>query len=229
MDYEEFISIVEQLADLRDDEAEQATRAVLQTLAERISKAEARDLVAQLPPELGPWLFTERGGQGFDVDEFADLQAQLPKDYSYLLPKGPDVEVWAVDELLDKVSRRAELDRDGALRATEAVLTTIAERIAPGEVDDLISLLPVPLHAALKRGKTANPGTALRTPLDKFLGRVAELEGSSPEQARAHARAVFLTLRKALGNQEFFDVTVQFPPEYAALWTRQGNGGRGER
>lgn len=200
MDYEEFISIVKQSADLRDEEAERATRAVLETLAERISKAEARDLVAQLPPELGPWLFTERDGQRFDVDE-----------------------------LLDKVSRRAGLDRDGALRATEAVLTTIAERIAPGEVDDLISLLPIPLHPALKRGKAANPGKAQHTPIDKFLGRMAELEGSSPEQASHHASAVFLTLREALGNQEFFDVTVQFPPEYAVLWARRGSGGRGER
>jgi uncharacterized protein (DUF2267 family) len=74
------------------------------------------------------------------------------------------------------------------------------------------------LHAALKRGKAASPGTAQRTPLKKFLGGVTELEGVSPEQARDHARAVFLTLREALGNEEFFDVTVQFPPEYAVLW-----------
>jgi len=55
MDYEEFISIVRQAADVQDEEAARATRAVLQTIAERISKAEARGLVAQLPPELGPW------------------------------------------------------------------------------------------------------------------------------------------------------------------------------
>jgi uncharacterized protein (DUF2267 family) len=163
MDYEEFISIVKQWADLRDEEAERAIRVVLLTLAERISTGEARDLVSQLPAELGPWLLTEHGGQRFDVDEFlrrvaeheetdiataerhvravlaalsgaldsdefADLEAQLPKDYFYLLPRGPDVEVWPVEELLDKVSRRAGLDRDGALRATEAVLAAIAER-----------------------------------------------------------------------------------------------------
>lgn len=256
MEYEEFISIVKQLAHVQDEDAERATRAILQTLAERISKAEARDLVAQLPAELGPWLFTERGGQRFDVDEFllrvaeregtnvttaerhiraafmalsraltadefADLEAQLPKDYFYLLPRGPHVEVWPVDEFLDKVAGRAGLDRKGALRATEAVLETIAARIAPGEVDDLISLLPVRLHAALKVGKAASPGRAQRTPLEEFLGRVAELEGVSPEQARDHAKAVFLTLREAVGNEEFFDVTVQFPPEYAALWTRR--------
>src|SRR6266487_1011160 len=265
MDYEEFISIVKQWADLPDEEAERAIRVVLQTLAERISTGEARDLVSQLPAELGPWLLTEHGGQRFDVDEFlrrvaereetdiataerhvravlaalsgaldsdefADLEAQLPKDYFYLLPRGPDVEVWPVEELLDKVSRRAGLDRDGALRATEAVLAAIAERIAPREVDDLISVLPVPLHAALKRGKTANPGTALHTPLDKFLSRVAELERSSPEQARDHANAVLPRFSAACrGTEEFFDVTVQFPPEYAVLWMRRGGGGQGER
>jgi uncharacterized protein (DUF2267 family) len=34
--------------------------------------SEARDLVEQLPPELGPWLLTDADGaaEGFDVDEF---------------------------------------------------------------------------------------------------------------------------------------------------------------
>jgi hypothetical protein len=41
------------------------------------------------------------------------------------------------------------------------------------------------------------------------------------EQARNHAHAVFLALREALGDKEFFDVTVQLPPEYAVLWIRR--------
>jgi uncharacterized protein (DUF2267 family) len=264
MDYEEFISIVKQWADLQDEEAERAIRMVLQTLAERISTGEARDLVSQLPAELGPWLLTEHGGQRFDVDEFlrrvaereetdiataerhvravlaalsgaldsdefADLEAQLPQG---LLPpasqrtrrRGLAGRGTARQGL---AARRPGPRRRAADHRSRAGRDRGADR--SGEVDDLISLLPVPLHAALKRGKTANPGTALHTPLDKFLSRVAELEGSSPEQARDHANAVFLTLREVLGNEEFFDVTVQFPPEYAVLWMRQGGGGQGER
>ena len=39
------------------------------------------------------------------------------------------------------------------------------------------------------------------------------------------ARAVFTTLREADGDQEFFDITVQPPPEYAVLWAHQPDTG----
>jgi uncharacterized protein (DUF2267 family) len=103
------------------------------------------------------------------------------------------------------------------------VLETLAERIADGEVDDLITRLPLPLHAALKRDMARSPG-APRMSLDRFLDRVAEREGVTPEQARTDARAVFITLREAVGDEEFFDITVQLPPEYAVLWVRQTGG-----
>ena len=54
-------------------------------------------------------------------------------------------------------------------------------------------------------------------PLERFLERVAGREGVPPEEAGEHARAVFATLREAVG-EEFYDVTVQLPPEYAVLW-----------
>jgi hypothetical protein len=41
----------------------------------------------------------------------------------------------------------------------------------------------------------------------------------SGEEAFAHARAVLLTLREAVGT-EFFDVTVQLGPAYAPLWAK---------
>lgn len=53
--------------------------------------------------------------------------------------------------------------------------------------------------------------------LETFVGRVVERDGVPPEQARTHARAVLTTLREAVG-EEFYDVTVQLPPEYAVLW-----------
>ena len=40
------------------------------TLADRISKEEALDLVEELPPELAPAMFTDGPAEGFDVDEF---------------------------------------------------------------------------------------------------------------------------------------------------------------
>jgi uncharacterized protein (DUF2267 family) len=251
MDHDQFVAVVEQVAGVDRQAAERATRATLQTLAERLSREEARDLVEQLPPELGPWLFTDRTAERFDVDEFlgrvagraevdllaaerharavltalaravgaeefADVVAQLPKDFAPLLPRGPAVEVLAAEVFLGRVAGRAGLDVEGARRATEAVLETLAERIADGEVDDLIGRLPVPLHGALKRGRARSPGAA-RMPMERFLERVAGREGVPPETARGHARAVLSTLREAVG-EEFYDVTVQLPPEYAVLW-----------
>ncbi|MGH2815764.1 MAG: DUF2267 domain-containing protein, partial [Actinomycetota bacterium] len=60
------------------------------------------------------------------------------------------------------------------------------------------------------------PGAA-RMSLERFVERVAGREGVPPETARGHARAVLSTLREAVG-EEFYDVTVQLPPEYAVLW-----------
>jgi uncharacterized protein (DUF2267 family) len=66
--------------------------------------------------------------QALSADEFADVQAQLLKDFASLLPRGPAVEVLPLEELLDRVADRAGRDLDGARRATEAALDRVAER-----------------------------------------------------------------------------------------------------
>jgi uncharacterized protein (DUF2267 family) len=56
--------------------------------------------------------------------------------------------------------------------------------------------------------------------LDQFLRNVAEREGVTPAEARAHARAVLATLREAITPKEWSDVTVQLPDEYTAVLAR---------
>jgi uncharacterized protein (DUF2267 family) len=51
---------------------------------------------------------------------------------------------------------------------------------------------------------------------ERFMQRIAEREGVTPAVAARHARAVLTTLREAVGDDEFFDVTVQLPPDLAA-------------
>ena len=254
-EYEQFITIVEQKAKLSRDEAEAAARATLQTLAERISAGQARDLAEQLPPELAPWLATFGGAEPFDVDVFLrrvaeregtdvaraerdaravfaalgrcvrqrdeldDLVSELPGDFGPLL----DELQWRFDHVvpaevfLDKVAERAGLDREGARRAVDAALETLGERIAGGEVDDLIAQLPAVLHEPLKRGNALSNGAARRMSLGEFVLRIAEREGVVPGVALAHARAVFATLREALPEKEFLDITAQLPRDYAAV------------
>jgi uncharacterized protein (DUF2267 family) len=76
MDYERFIAVVQHGADVSREAAERAARATLETLAERISSGEARDVAVQLPPELAPWLANLNPAEAFDVDELVPRVAE---------------------------------------------------------------------------------------------------------------------------------------------------------
>jgi uncharacterized protein (DUF2267 family) len=97
------------------------------------------------------------------------------------------------------------------------VLQTLAERIAGGEVEDLISRLPAGLHEPLRRGMERSGGKATRMSLDDFVRRVADEEGVGLDQATEHARAVLTTLHEAIPEDEWLDVTAQLPADYVAI------------
>jgi uncharacterized protein (DUF2267 family) len=144
-------------------------------------------------------------------DELEDLAAELGRDRAALLGDRSAAEPLPGDELVERAAARAGLDPARGRRAVEAVLETLAERIAGGEVDDLIARLPPALREPLKRGRERGGDTARKMAPDAFLRRVAEREGVDPEDASDHTRAVLLTLREAVGDDEYFDVTVQLP------------------
>ncbi|MCW3032261.1 MAG: hypothetical protein JWM60_606 [Solirubrobacterales bacterium] len=252
---ERFLEVVHDVTGLGPSAAESAARAVLQTLAERISAGEARDLAERLGPELGPWIATKTPAEGFDADEFVrriaeredvdtetaerharatmlalsqvvgadeydDMVAELPSSFERLLARGEWLEAMPAEEFLARVSRRAGLERGAARAATAAVLEKLAERIAHGEVEDLIDQLPSELHEPLRRGDELSNGAARRIDLDRFVRGVAEREGVDPQLAREHVRAVFATLREAVTPKEWFDVTSQLPAEFAAVSAR---------
>jgi uncharacterized protein (DUF2267 family) len=77
MEYEEIIEAIgREAADLPPDVAERAAQAVLQTLAERLPRGEARHILAELPAELKPWVYTEADAEGFGIDEFLERVAR---------------------------------------------------------------------------------------------------------------------------------------------------------
>jgi uncharacterized protein (DUF2267 family) len=114
MDYEQFVDLLAERADVTREQAEILTQATLATLAERISGGEARDLAAQLPPRL-----------------------QTP-----LLPTAEEAEAFDLEEFVRRTAERAGTDFDTADTAVAAVFTTLREAVTEGEFDDVMSQLP---------------------------------------------------------------------------------------
>jgi uncharacterized protein (DUF2267 family) len=105
MNHEQFVSSAAERAGVDPEQAEAHTRAVLATLAERITGGEARDLAAQLPVPL-----------------------QNP-----LLSGDEEAEAFSLDEFIRRAAQRAGTDRDTADIGVAAVMTTLRESVSSGE------------------------------------------------------------------------------------------------
>lgn len=261
MDYAQIIGLIQQSGGVDRATAERAARATLQTLAERLPRAEARHLLAELPAEMKPWVYTERDGEPFGLDEFLDrvakredtdlgtalrdaravffalgralgpdgvahLASVLPKTFEPLLAEaqGRAQEIMPASEFWHRVAQRLGASDAAARQVTDAVLETLAERIAAGQVDDLIIQLDPVLHAPLRRGVAAAGPAAHRMALEEFLRRIAQREGAAgvDEAAlfttvAAQARAVLATLAEAVSTKEWLDVVAELPGEYRPL------------
>ncbi|MEA3214884.1 MAG: hypothetical protein QOJ19_1040 [Acidimicrobiia bacterium] len=169
-------------------------------------------------------LFTVSG-----PDEFADLRSELPNDFEPLLDRaaveapGPNPQPpesapgMSYEEFLAEIAVRGARERDIARQAADAVLEVLAMRITGGQLDDIAPLLPREFRPALERGRARGGGRARPLSLEEFLREVQRLEGVTRDIAFRHARAVFLTLRQALGEKEFHDTMAQLPTEYHQL------------
>jgi uncharacterized protein (DUF2267 family) len=113
MDYDEFLTIVQQRLGIGREQAERATRETVETLAQRIAAGEARDLAAELPPELAPWLNAPSEAECFDVDEF-----------------------------LRRVAEREDIDVEAAGRHARAVFAALSRAISPKELSDTVAEPP---------------------------------------------------------------------------------------
>jgi uncharacterized protein (DUF2267 family) len=253
LNYDTFTRIVENAADISHEAAERAVRATLQTLAERLSPGEVRDLAEQLPPEAAALLAPDRPSRRMHLDEFlrrvaeregvdlktateharavllalgraisprelGDVSAELPMDFQPLLSAAPGrhPSIMPIEVFLRKVADRAGVDVEQARRIADGVLETLAERVAAGEVEDLLSELPVELHEPLERGAKRTP-KAIAMSVEDFIDRVGERAGTTHDAAHDYTRAVFATLREAVTREEFYDLSAELPREYAEV------------
>jgi uncharacterized protein (DUF2267 family) len=115
--HDEFIGHVQQRARLDSrGAAEQATRAVLETLGERLGGGEPSDLAAQLPPEIGRHLEQhENGSERYDLNAFYERVAERQNP-------GADV--------------------PQAAHHARAVLSVVRDAVSEGLADDLRQQLP---------------------------------------------------------------------------------------
>lgn len=114
MDYDDFTGeIINRLELGSRAEGVRVVRAVLTALAERIQRGEATDLAGALPMEIDYYVLNVEHGQGFGWDEF-----------------------------LDKVGRRANVDRADAAYYSRTVLDVVRQAVPEGEFEDLRSNLP---------------------------------------------------------------------------------------
>jgi uncharacterized protein (DUF2267 family) len=103
-------------------EAENATTATLETLNERITGGEARDLAAQLPKEIQP----------------------------ALQPKAEEAEGFSLEEFYRRVAEREGVDIETARIDASAVMRVLREAVTPGELDDVMAQLPEDFNALLR-------------------------------------------------------------------------------
>jgi uncharacterized protein (DUF2267 family) len=164
-------------------------------------------------------------GQALSPETVTHLAASLPRTFAPLVAEaqGRFWDIMPASQFWAQVGQRLSLDDTAARHVTEAVLETLAERIAAGQVEDLIAQLDPLLHPPLRRGmSSAKPG-GRRMSLEEFLRRVAAREGADVDEAGLRdrvsedVRAVFATLAEAVSDKEWFDVTAELPAEYGSV------------
>ncbi|AGB39361.1 DUF2267 domain-containing protein [Natronococcus occultus] len=116
------------------------------------------------------------------------------------------------DDFIGEVQQRAQLDsREAALSVSRATLTTLSERIDPGQAENLAAQLPDELARFLE-----DVDDAERFGHGEFVDRVGdreEIDGADAADAAFHARVVVDVLEEAVTGDALEDVKTQLPTD----------------
>jgi uncharacterized protein (DUF2267 family) len=112
--YDDFMGQLQNRLELPDTgHTVRATRAVLETLAERLQAGEAKDLASPLPMEVDYYLLSADSGQRFDYDEF-----------------------------VERVTDRANVEESDAAYYGQVVVGFVSELVPAGELEQVRAQLP---------------------------------------------------------------------------------------
>jgi uncharacterized protein (DUF2267 family) len=117
VEYQDFINAVALRAKVSTDQAATLTRATLETLGGRISAGQAEDLAYQLP-------------EGLDDC----LREPLRREHA--------TSSFGLEEFVQRVGDRPDVDRALAGAGVRAALTTLREAVSRDEFDDAVAQLP---------------------------------------------------------------------------------------
>ena len=135
MKYEEFIEQVQKRAYLASlSEAERATRAALETLAECISKKERYDAASQLPRGLALYLVQPFLGSG---------KQPAPR------PEGN----CSLEDFYQRESIREDVPLATAREHARAVMSVLVDALSKGEWEDIRAQLPIEFYYEFWEGK----------------------------------------------------------------------------
>ncbi|MFL5827737.1 MAG: DUF2267 domain-containing protein [Thermoleophilaceae bacterium] len=192
-DYEQFIRTIQHKADLSWDDANRVARIVLETLAERLSSGEARDIREQMPEEIRPWLETDSDAEGLSAAEFVRRVAERESEGQ-------------LDDVPPSVAERH----------VRAVLTALRrqlrERMKDREFRDVIAELGKDYAALVAPAIDKSPPADDLT-LEQFLETVMNHSGLDREGAWRATQVVLETLGERLAEGEVRDIARQLPPQ----------------
>lgn len=183
---QEFIETVRQEAPLEtDDAAREFSEATLRTLGERITDGQAADLATALPDDVA----------------------------SPLEDAGGEAESFPLDEAVDRIAERAEIEEPDVPVVTHAVFAAVAET-AGDELDGGREQLPPAFDLLFE------PGSLTReAPFVKAVANRAEL---SNDEAREASEAVLRALGEALTEGQAADLAMYLPDPFATAITDPG-------
>lgn len=124
-------------------------------------------------------------------------------------------------EFIGQIQHKARLGSLGdAVRAANATLQTLAERLPGDEADHLAAQLPYEIGRFIREHATG----AERFSVDEFYNRVTDREGIDKPQAVFHARAVIEVLQQAVSAGEIEQIRNQLPDDFLPLFSGSRGG-----